>query len=317
MTSQHSDNTPTPTLTPTLVPTLVGTLTPTLTSTHIPAVKFNPIITNDNNKKRQRYVEDVEDEEDEDDDDDDDEDNIVVNCSYNNTNEIVSRMVNMTNVKNQHNTRKFRWGETFENLVRNIPEKQLLISPEVLEGLKKSATERFVSMCLKGINDDNVYNYYYDNDKLIDIHHNRDEPFRNACMSNNTILAQFIHELGGVDIHSRNNQAFHVTCLNQNIELAEWFNKIDSRYQFTILSDDGNKRIDINTCGFKDQQILEKTDDPATPIIEFFDDYCNDQFDDLDEINNGLYHEYHDDEYHEDEYHEESISEDKEPDSFS
>jgi len=165
-----------------------------------------------------------------------------------------------------------RFNKSNRSIRPHISKKHVVVDPNLSAALKKSATETFASMCLKSID---AISYYYDNEHLIDVHHNDDEPFRNACMANNTFLAQFIHAIGKVNIHSRNNQSFHVTCLNQNVELATWFTKLDSRYSFTLLP---CGKIDIETCGFKSDEVKQ----PVISIIidDTFDDTFNDNFND-------------------------------------
>lgn len=143
----------------------------------------------------------------------------------------------------------------------NNPDIIRLTDKDTVAKHKKEATNKFVQMCLK----DSVAStieFYFDNNNLIDVHYNDDEAFRNACIANNTCLAQTIYDLGNVKIRERNDYAFHMACLNSNIELANWFKSIDDRYFFLIIQDGDKSKIDVNSCKYTEksgQQSVKQT----------------------------------------------------------
>ena len=157
-----------------------------------------------------------------------------------------------------------------------------------IDDIKKEKTKEFLNKCIE--NSEDVINFYYNNNLLIDVHCDHDAPFRNACMANNSILAKIIYEQGNVDINTCNHQAFNTTCLNHNIEMANWFKSIDDKYFFTVTSDN---KIDLNSFGYKTESKKESEYKP------YFDVDINDIVYDNDNDYNYNYNEYSDTDYSE------------------
>lgn len=157
---------------------------------------------------------------------------------------------------------------------------------------KREASNMFVELCIND-KDDIAQSYHNQNYHLIDVHHNYDQAFRNACLANNKNLINFIYKQGNVDIHACNDQAFHNVCLNQNQELAEWFRSLDKRYHFDVSVDksDGKAKINILTCGFKDdkpkKELIDENVDNNIYTGEFNDEFDDDELQDFDVVDDN------------------------------
>jgi hypothetical protein len=74
-------------------------------------------------------------------------------------------------------------------------------------------------------NNDSAYKLYYAFPD-INIHHNNDEPFRNACRTGNYYFVRWLYSMGNINIHFNQDEAFTNSCSFNydilNTELVQW-----------------------------------------------------------------------------------------------
>lgn len=80
-------------------------------------------------------------------------------------------------------------------------------------------------------NNDSAYKLYYAFPD-INIHHNNDEPFRNACRTGNYYFVRWLYSMGNINIHFNQDEAFRNSCsfnydihwnyIDINPELVQW-----------------------------------------------------------------------------------------------
>jgi len=62
---------------------------------------------------------------------------------------------------------------------------------------------------------------------IIDIHRQKDEPFRLACSYDRLEIAKWLYSLGDVDIYTGNNNLFRYAIVFSNIEIARYLHTLD------------------------------------------------------------------------------------------
>ena len=81
-------------------------------------------------------------------------------------------------------------------------------------------TERFIELLRNGKNEQEIIQYYRENEKDIDIHAENDEAFINSCENGYIEVVKLLINLGA-DIHAENDQAFINSCRNGHIEIVK------------------------------------------------------------------------------------------------